>query len=81
MLNAKCGNIYDKSFEDIWQDSKIINELQDEKTIFKRCSGCQYFSKCKGCRGVAYAVTEDYKEEAPHCWNEEFREKEKTYDK
>ena len=81
MLDVDCGNIYQKSFEDIWGNSKIISELQDEKTFFNQCSECRYFPKCKGCRGVAYAITGDYKEKDPHCWKNEYEEKEKLYDK
>lgn len=62
-----AGNIKKESFKDIWQDSKLFNELRDFKSYKGSCGACEYVNVCGGCRARAYAMTGDYLAEEPFC--------------
>ena len=64
-LNA--GNIREKSFKEIWEDSPLFHDLRDFKAYKGRCGSCEYVNVCGGCRARAYAVTGDYMAEEPYC--------------
>ncbi|MCE5194288.1 MAG: radical SAM protein [Nitrospiraceae bacterium] len=62
-----AGNIHEKSFKDIWENSELFNDLRDFKKYKGKCGSCEYISVCGGCRARAYAVTGDYLDEEPFC--------------
>ncbi len=62
-----AGNIREKSFKDIWENSELFKELRDFKSYKGKCGSCEYINVCGGCRARAYAVSGDYLEEEPFC--------------
>ena len=62
-----AGNIYEKSFSEIWNTSPILSELRDLDKLKGRCHDCEYIELCGGCRCRAYARYEDYLQEDPGC--------------
>ena len=68
VLPVVIGNIREKPFDEIWQQSPIIESLQNRKDLKGQCMKCSYIEKCGGCRAVAFAYTGDYLETDPRCW-------------
>ncbi|MBI5050603.1 MAG: radical SAM protein [Nitrospirae bacterium] len=62
-----AGNIRQKTFKEIWEDSELLKELRDFKKYKGRCGLCEYINVCGGCRARAYSVYGDYLEEEPFC--------------
>jgi heme b synthase len=62
-----AGNIRERSFKDIWENSSLFRELRDFKSYKGKCGSCEYINVCGGCRARAYAVHGDYLEEEPFC--------------
>lgn len=62
-----AGNIRERSFKDIWENSELFKELRDFKIYKGRCGSCEYINVCGGCRARAYSVYGDYLEEEPFC--------------
>ena len=62
-----AGNLKEKSFKDIWENSELFLEMRDFKKYKGRCGSCEYVNVCGGCRARAYAVSGDYLEEEPFC--------------
>ncbi len=66
-LELNCGDLNKQSFDDIWVNSKIFNELRNEDGYKGKCGICEYRKVCGGCRARAYEVTGDYLAEEPYC--------------
>jgi len=62
-----AGNIRRQSMKEIWDNSKLFQELRDFSSYRGSCGRCEYVRVCGGCRARAYAVTGDYLEEEPFC--------------
>ncbi|MDP1808696.1 MAG: radical SAM protein [Actinomycetota bacterium] len=62
-----AGNVKEKSFKDIWENSELFKSLRDFSSYKGRCGQCEYISVCGGCRARANAVYGDYLEEEPFC--------------
>ncbi len=62
-----AGNIREKSFKEIWENSALFKELRDFKKYKGKCGSCEYINVCGGCRARAYAIHGDYLEEEPFC--------------
>ena len=62
-----AGNVREKTFKDIWENSELFHDLRDFKSYKGRCGSCEYVNVCGGCRARAYAVTGDYMAEEPYC--------------
>jgi radical SAM protein with 4Fe4S-binding SPASM domain len=62
-----AGNIREKSFKEIWEQSELFHDLRNFKAYKGRCGSCEYVNVCGGCRARAYAVTGDYMAEEPYC--------------
>lgn len=62
-----AGNIREKSFKDIWENSELFKDLRDFKSYKGRCGSCEFVNVCGGCRARAYAITGDYLDEEPFC--------------
>ncbi|OGN92124.1 MAG: radical SAM/SPASM domain-containing protein [Chloroflexi bacterium RBG_13_48_17] len=66
-LDVEAGNIKDRSFKQIWTESRLFRELRDLSNIKGKCGSCEYKSVCGGCRARAYESTGDYLEAEPYC--------------
>jgi len=66
-LPLSGGNLRIKSFQEIWENSKLFNDMRDFKSYKGRCGACEYLNVCGGCRARAYTVTGDYLAEEPFC--------------
>lgn len=64
---TSAGNVKEKSFKDIWENSELFKSLRDFSSYKGRCGQCEYISVCGGCRARADAVHGDYLEEEPFC--------------
>jgi len=62
-----AGNIREKSFKEIWENSELFKDMRNFKGYKGRCGSCEYINVCGGCRARAYAVKGDYMEEEPFC--------------
>lgn len=66
-LPALAGSIRRQSFRDIWEHSKVFNDIRDLNRLKGKCGICEYRAVCSGCRARAYAATGDYMDEEPYC--------------
>jgi heme b synthase len=66
-LDVEAGNIRDKNFSKIWNNSTLFRELRDLSNIKGKCGVCEYKIVCGGCRARAYESTGDYLEAEPYC--------------
>lgn len=62
-----AGNVKEKSFKEIWENSVLLRNLRDFSKYKGRCGSCEYLNVCGGCRARADVVYEDYLEEEPFC--------------
>ncbi|MFZ5775377.1 MAG: radical SAM protein [Thermodesulfobacteriota bacterium] len=62
-----AGNVREKSFKEIWEQSPLFRDLRDFPSYTGRCGVCEYVNVCGGCRARAYAVSGDYMAEEPYC--------------
>jgi AdoMet-dependent heme synthase len=65
-MPIKAGNIREKSFTHIWNDSEIFRSLRTN-SLKGRCGKCAYSKPCGGCRARAYAQTGEYLDSDPLC--------------
>jgi len=56
-LPVVAGNVKEKSFKEIWEDSVLFNDLRDYDKLGGKCGRCSYNNVCGGCRARAYAAT------------------------
>jgi heme b synthase len=66
-LPLKAGNVREKSFREIWENSTLFKNLRNRRELKGKCGGCEYRFACGGCRARAYAKYGDYMEEEPYC--------------
>ena len=66
-LELNCGDLKEASFDKLWKESKIFNELRDFSSYKDKCGRCEYLKFCGGCRARAYEATGDYLAEEPLC--------------
>ncbi len=62
-----AGNLKERSFKDIWENSELFQELRDPKKHRGKCGSCEYNNICGGCRARAYSINGDYLDEDPFC--------------
>jgi radical SAM protein with 4Fe4S-binding SPASM domain len=62
-----AGNVLQKPFKEIWEESELFREMRDFKGYKGRCGSCEYVNVCGGCRARAYSMRGDYLEEEPFC--------------
>ena len=56
-MPVSLGNIRERSFKDIWFNSKVFKALRDFDQLKGKCKLCEYRDVCGGCRARAYGVT------------------------
>ena len=66
-LEVDSGNVREKSFKDIWENSPVFRDLRDLRKYRGKCGGCEYIRVCGGCRARAFESTGDYLAEEPLC--------------
>ena len=66
-FNHTAGNIRQTPFREIWENSRLFNELRDFKAYKGKCGPCEYLNVCGGCRARADALYGDYLAEEPFC--------------
>jgi heme b synthase len=66
-LELNCGQVKEKGFEDIWNNSSIFKDLRDLNQYEGKCGRCEFIRVCGGCRARAYEITGDYLAEEPFC--------------
>ena len=61
-LDISAGNLVKNGFdfEDIWVNSKLLNEIRNSPSYKGSCGVCEYLGVCGGCRARAYAVSGNY---------------------
>lgn len=62
-----AGNVREKSFKEIWEDSELFRDMRDFKKYKGKCGSCEFVNVCGGCRARAYAMQGDYLAEEPFC--------------
>ncbi len=65
-MPVSAGNLREQSFDDIWHNSPVLNDLRDP-VLGGRCGECEFSEMCSGCRCRAYAAHGDYLAEDPAC--------------
>lgn len=69
-MSIPVGSLREKAFEEIWNESLVMQELRDRERYKPHCGVCDYRSVCGGCRARAYAYFSDYLGPDPGCkWN------------
>lgn len=64
------GRIPEKPLKEIWDTSRVLQELRDRTLYRGHCGVCAFRAVCGGCRARAYAYFGDYLGPDPGCtWN------------
>ena len=66
-LEIDCGQLKEKSFAEIWNESAVFKDLRDLSRYKGKCGRCEFLKVCGGCRARAYEATGDYLAEEPYC--------------
>lgn len=66
-LPVEAGNIREQSFQQIWEESQLFQELRDPDLLEGKCGLCEFKNVCGGCRARAYGMTHEYLGEEPFC--------------
>jgi len=66
-LELDCGQVAEKGFEEIWNESQIFNDIRDLNRYEGKCGRCEFIGVCGGCRARAYEATGNYLAEEPLC--------------
>ncbi len=66
-LELAAGNLKEKSFKEIWEESPLFADLRDYSKYEGKCGECEYVRVCGGCRARAHAATGNYLAEEPLC--------------
>jgi heme b synthase len=66
-LEVVSGNVRERSFKQIWDNSPVFRDLRDLKRYEGKCGRCEYIRVCGGCRARAYESAGDYLAEEPLC--------------
>jgi heme b synthase len=80
-LDVECGDITKEPFSQIWDTSKVFQEMRAWDDYNGRCGYCEYKWVCGGCRARAYAFTGNYLDEEPFCTHEPSVKAKKAYEK
>ena len=59
-LPIKLGNIREKSFKEIWLNSKVFKDLRNPNSLRGKCGVCEFRVSCGGCRARAYGLSNDF---------------------
>jgi MoaA/NifB/PqqE/SkfB family radical SAM enzyme len=65
-LPISIGNLLETPLKEIWEKSAILEKLRRKENLKGKCGSCG-INDCRGCRSLAFALTNDYFAEDPHC--------------
>ncbi len=65
-LPAVAGDLRKQPFSEIWNDSKVFEQLRHDP-LEGKCGCCEFRNVCMGCRARAYAATGNMMAEEPFC--------------
>ncbi len=65
-LPVSMGNLLQTPLKQIWETSDLLEKLRVKKNLKGKCGRCEV-ETCRGCRSLAFALTNDYLAEDPHC--------------
>ena len=66
-IPISVGSLRKERLEEIWENSRVINDLKDKDLLKEPCGSCEYRYVCGGCRARAYAYFGDYLASDPGC--------------
>ncbi len=66
-LGSVLGYVPEKRFEDIFFESKTLDELRNLEKI-QKCNKCKWLFYCRGCRAVSYGENQNLYSSDPQCW-------------
>lgn len=66
-LNLNCGNIHEKPFREIWQNSPQFLQLRNFEALNGKCGICHYKHVCGGCRARAFEMDGNFMGPEPLC--------------
>ena len=62
------GNIVKDDFKEVWDNSHVLDRMRNKKPTGK-CVSCNSYEDCLGgCSARALALTGDFNNPDPHCW-------------
>ncbi len=62
------GNIVTDDLRKVWYESKVLDQMRNKKPTGK-CASCGSYEDCLGgCSARALALTGDFNNPDPHCW-------------
>jgi GeoRSP system radical SAM/SPASM protein len=62
------GNIVTDDLRELWKSSPVLDKLRN-KTATGKCASCEDYGECLGgCSARALAMTGDFNNPDPHCW-------------
>ncbi|MCP4215836.1 MAG: radical SAM protein [bacterium] len=67
---VRCGNVREKSFSQIIDESPAFQQVLDRSLLKGKCGRCRYKYTCGGCRALAYFEHGDIMAEDPTCFFE-----------
>jgi radical SAM protein len=66
-LPVNAGNVRLQSLDEIYNGSKVFQDLKDAENLKGKCGRCEFKWLCGGSRARAYAVFGDYLMQEPRC--------------
>jgi radical SAM protein with 4Fe4S-binding SPASM domain len=66
-LEVDAGQLRERDFADIYQNSPVFTALRDPSGYEGKCGACEYFKVCGGCRARAFEASGSYLAEEPLC--------------
>lgn len=66
-LPIKVGNIRQRSFDQLYRETKVMQDLRTPSRFGGKCGVCGFNAICGGSRSTAYAMTGDYLAADPNC--------------
>lgn len=66
-LELNCGNVRERPFPEIWQNSEIFLNLRNPEKYEGKCGKCEFHRVCGGCRARAYSMSGNYLGPEPLC--------------
>ncbi len=66
-LPIVLGNIKQNDISDVWDNSKLLNDIRC-RNLQGKCQSCEFKFNCGGCRAAAWAKTGNCLDEDPECY-------------